>query len=90
MRASLLLVLLLAANPAPQWLFTIAGCRYLPLDGVEAFNTQMDHDLRGCTKTTHPLADIYKCGDGGAYMIFWNQPECDAAVNRFHTRHPSI
>jgi hypothetical protein len=87
LRASLLLGLVLAANPGPQWLWTLKGCRYLLSDQVEQFNTQMDRDLHGCLKYPNPLADVYKCGDGGAYMIFWTQPVCDGAVEKYRKDH---
>jgi hypothetical protein len=86
LRASLLLGLVLAANSGPQWLWTLAGCRYLMADQIEQFNTQMNTDLHGCQKTSTPLADFYKCGDGGAYAVYWQQRPCDEVAQPYRKR----
>jgi hypothetical protein len=87
MRSNLLALILLIAASGPEWLFTTDGCKHLAPEGIEQFNAQMSTDLHGCVMTHHELADIYKCSDGGAYMIFWKENECNVAVRHFRAHH---
>lgn len=82
-----LLFVILAAKSAPEWLFTIEGCIYLSPDHVQQFSESISKDLGGCTPEDKALARVFKCRDGGAYMIFWKRNDCESAVADFRTRH---
>jgi hypothetical protein len=81
-------LVLLVTTGGPEWLFTIKGCVHLDPAGIAQFNQQMDHDLGGCQVFDHTkVADVYRCGDGGAYMIWWDENKCNAAVADFRAHH---
>lgn len=78
-----------AASPDPEYLFapTTGACIHLSQQEVAEFVEHMNLQLDGCVATERELARVYHCGNGGAFLLFWDEKECNAKVKLYNERH---
>jgi hypothetical protein len=77
----------LAANSRPEWLFTITGCRHLYAEQADTFDTVMNGELNGCARQELPAAWIFRCGNHGSYIYFFDKDRCEEAVAKYRRGH---
>lgn len=71
----------------PEYLFATTGCIHMAPQSIAEFVEKMNIDLHGCIATDHELARVYRCGDGGSFLIFWDEKACNAAVQLYNKRY---
>lgn len=80
--------LVLVLGGPPSWLFTLDGCRQLSEDAITEFDQSMTEDpkIGPCVPQDYEGGRVFRC-QHGAYLYFYDQDKCEAAVKDYRDRH---